>query len=79
MVNRDGAIGGRHLHRPSDALSCYAGYGEDPPLHFRAVQGNDDVMLRIADFGVEAGSLNPVALAAAQSWARMHQAELALK
>ena len=53
-------------------------YGEHPLPHFHAVQGNDDVMLRIADFGVEAGAISPVALAAAQSWAQGHQAELAL-
>jgi hypothetical protein len=45
--------------------------GEHAPLHFHAVQANEGVMLHIADFGVEAGSLNPVALFAAQSWARM--------
>jgi hypothetical protein len=53
-------------------------YGEHPPPHFHAVQGNDDVSLRIADLGVEAGAISSVALTAAQSWGRQHQAELAL-
>jgi hypothetical protein len=53
-------------------------YGEHPPPHFHAIQGNDEVMLRIADLGVEAGSITPVALSAVQSWGRQHQAELAL-
>lgn len=53
-------------------------YKEHHPPHFHAIQGADEVSLRIADLGVEAGGLNPVAMTAVLTWAGGHKPELAL-
>jgi hypothetical protein len=53
-------------------------YGEHHPPHFHAIQGNEKVSIRIADLGIEKGSLNPGALRTVLTWARDHRAELAL-
>lgn len=53
-------------------------YKEHHPPHFHAIQGNDAVSIRIADLGVEAGSLPNVHLGAVMAWASNHRRDLAL-
>ncbi len=48
------------------------------PPHFHAIRADEEVLVRIADLGVEQGSMAASALQEVQKWAGAHQPELAL-
>jgi hypothetical protein len=48
------------------------------PPHFHAINGNDEALIRIADLGIERGTLPPNVLAVVRGWAANHQPELAM-
>lgn len=47
------------------------------PPHFHAIQGDDEALFRIADLGIEKGSLPGPAEQAVRAWASNHQPALA--
>lgn len=49
----------------------------DPP-HFHAIRASEEVLIRIADLSIYAGSLGQSALRDVMVWARDHRAALAL-
>ncbi len=51
-------------------------YGEHPPPHFHAFQGEDEALISITDLSVYAGRLKPAALRSVRAWARRHRPEL---
>jgi len=51
-------------------------FGDHLPPHFHADYGEYSAQIRIADFGIEAGSLPPKALSLVIEWASLHQEEL---
>ena len=53
-------------------------YKEHHPPHFHAIHGNDEVSIRIADLGVEAGGLGSGHMLAVLTWAGNHKRDLAL-
>jgi Domain of unknown function (DUF4160) len=53
-------------------------YRDHNPPHFHVEHAGQEVLIRIADLGVERGSIPSVVLQDAQTWAANHQAELAL-
>jgi hypothetical protein len=53
-------------------------YRDHEPAHFHAVCGDDEMLVRITDLGVMAGSLPPVQKRAVLRWAEAHSAELAM-
>ena len=53
-------------------------YKDHHPPHFHVVRGEDDAQIRIADFGIENGTISPADHTAVTTWGRIHQAELAL-
>ncbi len=48
------------------------------PPHFHAIHGDDEALFRIADLGIERGSIPAPSEQAVRAWARNHQAALAL-
>ena len=51
-------------------------YGDHPPPHFHAVQGDDEVLLRIDDLQIFKGSLSSTALSCVRAWAHLHRTRL---
>jgi hypothetical protein len=62
----------------SGGVTIYQYYKDHSPPHFHAFRGDEEVLLQIADLGVEKGSIAAHALRDVQKWAGDHQAELAL-
>ena len=53
-------------------------YSDHEPAHFHAVAGDDEMLVRIADLEVMAGSLPPGQRRTILAWAADHQDSLAL-
>jgi len=53
-------------------------YADHEPAHFHAVAGDDEMLVRIADLGVMAGTLPPTQRRAVLEWAAERQDRLAL-
>ena len=53
-------------------------YRDHHPAHFHAVDGDDEVLIQIADSAVIRGYMKPKSLAEVRNWADTHRAELAL-
>lgn len=51
-------------------------YDDHNPPHFHAVYGDNNVVIRIADFSVLDGSFPPKAMGMVIEWAVKHQEEL---
>jgi hypothetical protein len=51
-------------------------YGDHPPPHFHAVQGDDELLLRIDDLQIFKGSLSSTSLSCVRAWAHLHRAKL---
>lgn len=53
-------------------------YADHEPAHFHAVLGEDEMIVRISDLAVLAGTLPPAQRRAILRWASVHQDALAL-
>jgi hypothetical protein len=51
-------------------------YGDHPPPHSHAEQGDDEVLLRIDDLSIYKGSLSTRSLATVRAWAHLRRNKL---
>jgi hypothetical protein len=61
-----------------DGVKIQMFYDDHIPPHFHAVIGGDEMLVAIATLDVIRGSLPPASQRRVLTWARQHQAQLAL-
>jgi hypothetical protein len=61
-----------------DGIKIAMYYADHEPAHFHAIAGEDEVVITIANLQLVAGAAPPAILRRVRTWARRHQAALAL-